>query len=93
MSTKKVEKQLTMRQQLRVKAESELVKLKDDAKDAVQAVADDCAVDVNELIKAISVGSHKTADHALVTQLANGYEAAIVKLWNDQQELPIGDEK
>lgn len=82
-----------MRQQLRVKAETELAEIKKEALRLVGKLCDDAGIDRGELVKAISVASHKTADHFLVTQLANRYEAELVKLWNDQQELPIGGEK
>ena len=85
------EKELSMRQQLRVKAESELVSLKKEAFATLDELCRQEGIDRGEFIKALSVGHHKTAEHILVTQLANRYEAELVKLWNDQQTLPLKD--
>jgi hypothetical protein len=93
MTAKKVEKQLTMRQQLRVKAEAELVKIQKEALATMGELCKQEGLDRAELIKSITVASHKTADHFLVTQLANRYEAELVALWNKQDDLPLGDDK
>jgi len=90
MGTKKA-KALTMRQQLRAKASGELGAIKAEALAALKAISDREKIDRSELVKAISVASHQTADHFLVTQLANRYEAEIVKLWNNQQDLPLAN--
>lgn len=90
--TKAKEKQLSMRQQLRAQAGSDLGKIKAEALEVLKFICDRDKIDRGELVKAISVGSHKTADHFLVTQLANRYEAELVKLWNDQQKLDLGDD-
>jgi len=91
--TEKNKKRVTMRQQLRIKAEEELVGIKQAALDAMGKLAKKHGLDRGELVKAISVGSHKTADHFLVTQMANKAEDDLVKLWNDQQNLDLGTDK
>lgn len=90
MTKAKKEKALSMRQQLRVKAESELAKIKKEALATLGELCKQEGIDRGELVKAISVASHQTADHFLVTQLANRYEAELVALWNKQQDLSFG---
>jgi len=87
--TKKTEKPLTMRQQLRLQASKALGEIKAEALAALKTISDREQIDRSELVKAISVASHQTADHFLVTQLANRYEAELVALWNKQQDLPL----
>lgn len=91
---KKAKKGMSMRQQLREKATNELLTVKASAMREVAKIAKDSGIDVTELLKALaSVNHSKTADHALITQLANRYEAELVKLWNDQQILAIGGDE
>ena len=91
MSTKKQEKQLTMRQQLREKAEEDLANILLGTLRCLDEIAEKEGIDRQDLVKAVSMGSHKTAEHALVTQLANRYEADVLRMWNDQQAL-FGEE-
>lgn len=91
--TKAKEKKLSMRQQLRVKAMANLVDLKKEAYATLDELCKQEGIDRGEFIKALSVGHHKTAEHIIVTQLANKYEADVLKMWNNQQMLPIGGDK
>ena len=90
MSTKK-SKLPTLRQQLRDKAEERLQELIIEALDAINRVSMPHAIGGPSLAKLISGGEQKTHRHMLVTHLANNAEAELVKLWNNQQELDIGD--
>lgn len=90
MTKAKQEKALSMRQRLRAKAETELAKIQKEALVILDILCKQEGIDRGELIKSITVGSHKTADHFLVTQLANRYESEIVTMWNDQQDLSFG---
>ena len=89
--TEKNEKRLSMRQQFRAKALEQLDDIISEAHKAIQAVATKHSVDLIDLVKAIGESSSKTADHNLVTQLANAAEDAAVKLWNNQQKLELGE--
>ena len=89
--TEKNEKRLSMRQELRKAAEGRLVKIKVEAGNAVDDIALREGLIWQDLVKAISDGSHKTAEHNLVTQLTNKAEADLLALWNDQQDLDLRD--
>ena len=92
MTTKKAKK-TTLRQQLRVQAAIKLEAIKDEACKGIDTIALSECLSSYDLIKSIGKGSSKTADHNLVTQLANKAERELVKLWNDQQSLDLkGDD-
>jgi hypothetical protein len=93
MSTKKAEKQLTMRQQMRAKAEEQLDALIIEGRAAIDKVSMPHTIGGPSLAKLIAGGEQKTHRHMLVTHLANNGEAELMKLWNDQQELALGGEK
>jgi len=84
-------KRVTLRQELRAVAETNLVAIKKAAAENIDIIAEHEGIDPHDLIRVISAGRHKTAEHNLVTQLANKAEAELVKLWNDQQDLDLGD--
>jgi hypothetical protein len=89
--TEKNKKRLTMRQELRNAAEDKLIDITADAAEAVHAIALKHGVKLHDLVKAISEGSHKTAEHNLVTQIANNAERELIEIWNNQQKLDLGE--
>ena len=91
--TEKNTKRLTMRQELRAAAAVKLKKIKLEAAKVIDKIAKREDLVWQDLVKAIAEGSHKTAEHNLVTQLANKAETDLIKLWNDQQNLDLGDKK
>ena len=92
MTTKKAKK-MTLRQQLRVQAAAKLNYIKGDVSDAIDMICKREQIEWTDLMKACGPGISKTAEHNLITQLANKAEVELVKLWNDQQELPLDEEK
>jgi len=91
--TENNEKRLTMRQELRAVAETKVDAITGEATKAIDKIAKKHGVERHDLVKAISHGSSKTAEHNLVTQLANKAEVELVALWNNQQKLNLGDKK
>ena len=87
--TEKNTKRLSLRQELRAAAGTRLEKIKVEAGNAVDVIATREGLAWQDLVKAIADGSHKTAEHNLVTQLANKAESDLIKLWNDQQKLDL----
>ena len=87
--TEKNTKRLSLRQELRKAANLKLAAMKQIAYDSIAIIAKNNGVKVVDLIKSISKGFSKTADHNLVTQLANKAETDLIKLWNDQQNLDL----
>lgn len=92
MAKKSKVKKLTLRQQLRAKAEEQLKGLKEQAVERVGEIADAAGINKYELMKACSVAHHTTLEHQLVTDLANNAEAELMRIWNNQQDLPLGDD-
>ena len=91
MTAKKEKKALTLRQQLRAAAELHLDALVADGKAAIDKVSMPHTIGGASLAKLIAGGEQKTHRQMLVTHLANNAEASLVKLWNDQQSLDIGE--
>ena len=90
MTTKK-SKLPTLRQQLRDTADEQLQALIIEGTAAINRVSMPHAIGGPSLAKLIAGGEQKTHRHTLVTHLANNAEAELVKLWNNQQKLDIGD--
>jgi hypothetical protein len=91
MTKKTKPKRLSLRQELRKVAETKLPAVKLQAAEAIDKIAREYGVDWKDLVKAISDGTSKTANHNLVTQLANKAEADLIEIWNDQQKLDLGE--
>ncbi len=81
----------TLRQQLRDAADEQLQELIIKALDAINSVSMPHAIGGPSLAKLIAGGEQKTHRHTLVTHLANNNEAELIKIWNDQQKLDLGD--
>lgn len=90
MTTK--QKQQTLRQQMRAQAELDLDKLVKDVEKAVAKVVPGY-LGQTEILKLLSSSQTKTVREHLVTRMANVAEENLVKLWNDQQTLELGDPK
>lgn len=86
-------KKLTMRQELRDKAANDLREIKQEALEVLKFICEREKISRHELMKSISAVSHKAADYIIVTQLANRYEAEMIKLWNNQQKLDLEEKK
>ena len=91
MTKAKQEKALTMRQQLRARAEEQLDRLIVDGRAALDKVSMPHLIGGPSLAKLIAGGEQKTHRHQLVTHLANRAEAEVIKLWNNQNAL-FGEE-
>ena len=91
MTTKK-SKGITFRQQLRDKGEERLKAIKGEIAEALDIICKREQIEWMDLAKVSCAGSHKTAEHNLVTQLANKHQADLEKIYNDQQKLDLGDE-
>ena len=86
-------KQPTLRQQIRDKAGDKLNDLLGEASNAVVSIVVGTSVDARLLMQLASQPSGgKTLRHNLVTMLANDAEVELVKLWNNQKLLDLGDE-
>jgi len=89
--TEKNKKRNTMRQELRKTAEVTLGKIKAECSRILLDICQREHISPADLLKSLSEGSSKTATHNLVTQLANKSEADLIKIWNDQQKLALGE--
>jgi hypothetical protein len=85
-------KKMTMRQQMRAKAEEQLDAILAEGLAAINKVSMPHTIGGPSLAKLIAGGEQKTHRHMLVTHLANNAEAGLMKLWNDQQNLNLGDD-
>jgi len=92
MTTAKQEKRLTLRQQMRVTAEQKLVDLSQKMYDLASTLCEEVSIDGTDLMHFYSASQTATLQNKLVTQLANQVEDEWVKKWNDQQDLPLGDD-
>jgi hypothetical protein len=82
-------KKMTMRQQMRVKAEKKLDFLVGDMFELAKEVCKDEPIDAVDLMHLCSTSQTKTLQNKLVTRITNRDEADFLKFWNDQQELPL----
>ena len=89
--TVKKEKKVTLRQQMRVQAETTLEELMNIMEGAAQGIVAESPISGNDLMAICCKTQVNTIHDKLITQLANQAEADLVKLWNDQQKLDLGD--
>ncbi|KPK72262.1 MAG: hypothetical protein AMJ84_04555 [Acidithiobacillales bacterium SM23_46] len=85
MATKK--KQVTLRQRLRQDAEKYLENLIERTAEAIQPIAKDSGLKVEDLAKLVTSGDHKTLAHDCVTTLTNAKERELERLYNSQMDL------
>lgn len=83
--------EMTLRQQLRQQAEAKLEQVRILVVVAVDRAMQEAGVDLDGYdVMRMCVGSHtKTVKAKLITELANSAEAALIKMWNDQQSLGL----
>lgn len=91
---KSVVKEMTLRQQLRAQAEEKLDALERLLNAAAIRVGEEAGTQINvyDVMRMMVNKQNKTVRAQLVTDLANEAEAALIKIWNDQQKLPLGDD-
>lgn len=87
----KAKKELSLRQQMRKQAELDLDALLDNVREAVSGVAPGYLGSV-DLLKLLSSSQTKTVRERVITKMANQAEAELVKLWNNQQKLDLGED-
>ncbi len=90
MTTKK-SKLPTLRQQLRDKASPQLAKLMAEMRMAATKVVEGSSIHPTDLMGICCKTQVATLHDHLITVLANDAEAELVKLWNDQQKLELGE--
>jgi hypothetical protein len=89
---KKVEKKQTLRQKLRRDAEAKLLGLMEQTRDSVSEIANGAGLSGPDLIRVCATGYNKTLRDQLVSLLANQAEAELMRIYNNQQGLPLGDD-
>ena len=92
MATKKTEK-LSMRQEMRMVAGHQLTEVLKLVRVGVTRALEEADVDLapTDVMRLCVGGQTKTLEDRLIGQIANGLEAKIIKLWNDQQKLALED--
>ena len=87
-------KVMTLRQQLRAQAADKLRELQRLVTTAVERAMDEADVELNSAdVMRMCVNSQtKTLHEQIITDLANQAEADLLKMWNNQQALPLGDD-
>jgi hypothetical protein len=84
-------KEQTLRQQMRMSAESRLTDLVVEMCDAAAKVTDGKTIESLDLMAMCCKTQTNTLRDKLVGQLANAAEKDLVKLWNSQQKLDLED--
>jgi hypothetical protein len=84
---------MTLRQRLRGGCEKQLDELVAEGRAAIDRVSMPHKIGGPSLAKLVAGGEQKTHRHMLVTHLANNAEAALEKIYNNQQDLDLGDKK
>ena len=82
----------TLRQQMRDQAEVQLDEILVEASKALLKVTQPLKLNHVEVSRMIGCSQTDTLRKKLVTELANKNEAELVKLWNNQKLLDLGDE-
>ena len=91
---KEVIKQMTLRQQMRAQAADKLAELEKLVHSGVLRALEEAGVELNpyDVMRLCVGGQTKTVREQLITDLANLAEAELLRLWNNQQTLPLGDD-
>jgi hypothetical protein len=86
-------KKMTLRQQLRAQAEEKLETVQKLVLTGVQRALEEADVELNkfDVMRLCIGGQTKTVHEQLVTDLANQAEAKLLEIWNNQQQLPLGE--
>lgn len=86
-------KKMTLRQQLRAQAISKLDELTRLMSTAATRVCEEADTEINpyDVMRMMTAGQNKTVRAQLVTDLANEAEARLLEIWNNQQQLDLGD--
>lgn len=89
---KKNDRKLTLRQRLRADAEKKLDRILKDLELAADRVLDQAGTGLAtwDLLHLAGSKQNKSLRAHMVTQLANEAEAAIERIYNNQQELSLG---
>jgi hypothetical protein len=88
--TKAKQKEQSLRQKMREKANSKLEEVLDNASNALSASVLITKLDPIEVARMLVGGQTKTLRDKLVTQLTNQIEQEMVEIWNNQQDLDLG---
>jgi hypothetical protein len=88
-------KQMTLRQHLRAEAQTKLAEIEKLVRIGVERALEEAGVELNpaDVMRLCLGGQTKTVKEQLITDLANSAEAELLRIWNNQQDLPLGDEK
>jgi hypothetical protein len=91
MTKKNVVKKMTLRQHLRRQAEEKLEHVQKLVLAGVDRALEEANVEVNphDVMRLCLGGQTKTVREQLITDLANSAEAELLKIWNNQQDLPL----